>query len=97
MKKSWIKRKIFDDGVKTEDIMGYKFCYNDIYYGVYNCKEYNCQFHKGYIPVLMCSNEECNGLSLINYNFRTIKECNEEVMKIIDKKKELILQRIKEV
>lgn len=97
MVKSTFTRKIWDNGRVSQEIVGYKFYYNGISYGVYNCKDYNCQYHNGYIPVLICNNEKVNGLSLIDNNCKTIKEARKKVDELIDNKKDLILARIKEV
>ena len=99
MKKIELKRQIWDNekGRTFEDIKGYKFSYNDIQYGVYNTRENTCQHHKGYIAILICDNEKSNGLSFSNRTFRTIKECCKATMEIIDSKKKVILERIKEV
>jgi hypothetical protein len=99
MKKIDFKRQIWNNekGRTFEDIKGYKFSYNDIQYGVYNTRENTCQYHKGYIAILICDNEKSTGLSFSNRTFRTIKECCKATMEIIDAKKKIILERMKEV
>lgn len=99
MKKCELKRQIWETekGRTFENIKGYKFSYNDIQYGVYNVKENECQHRKGYISILICDNEKSTGLSFSNRTFRTIKECCKATMEIIDAKKKIILERMKEV
>ena len=45
MRKSKIIRKIWDDVIVNEEILGYVYNYNGVDFGIYNCKDYNCQFH----------------------------------------------------
>lgn len=42
-------------------------------------------------------NEKSTGLSFSNRTFRTIKECCQATMEIIDTKKKIILEKMKEV
>ena len=96
MVKSLIKRKIWDgDGAVFEDVLGYKFHYSGIDYGVYNSRDYDTQYSVGYVPILISDNEDVNGLSLSNKSFKTIKDLNAEMMNLIDEKKSYILARIR--
>lgn len=98
MKKCMFIRKIYDDGKVDDKVFGYIYKYNGIKYGVYNCKDYTCQYDRGFMPVLICDNEKYNGLSLTTYkeHYNTLKETREKVHKVIDEKKDYILKIIGE-
>lgn len=98
MRKSKIIRKIWDDAIVNEEILGYVYNYNGVDFGIYNCKDYNCQFHTGFIPVLISKNDNCNGLSLLpsKEHYLTLKQTLEETKKTIDKNIDLILRKIQE-
>lgn len=99
MKKSKIIRKIWDDAIVNEEILGYVYNYNGIDFGIYNCKDYNCQFDTGFIPVLISKNDNYNGLSLLGSkeHYLTLKQTLEETKKTIDKNIDLILKKVKKV
>lgn len=86
MKKYDVIRKVLkDDVIINENIKAYLYTYRDIDFAIYNSKDYPVAFRgNGYINIIRTSNDK-NGLSLDSKSYKTIKECYNETIKIIDK------------
>ena len=86
MKKYDVIRKIRDDDIiRNEIIKAYLYTYRDIDFAIYNSKDYHTDFREiGYISIIRTCNDK-NGLSFDSKSYKTIKECYNETVKIIDK------------
>ena len=95
MKKYDVIRKIReDDVIVNENIKAYLYTYRDVDFAIYNTKDYPVYFRgndKGYISIIITSNDK-NGLSFDSKKYKTIKECYNETIKIIDKCYEQIIK-----
>lgn len=91
MKKYDVVRKIRkDDVIVNEKIKAYLYTYRDIDFAIYSTKEYETTGRNGYISIIRTCNDK-NGLSFDSKSYKTIKECYNETIKIIDKWYEQIL------
>lgn len=79
-------RKILKDGAVTnEKIKAYLYTYKDVDFAIYSAKEYSTDFRgNGYISIIRSCND-INGLSFHNGSYKTIKECYNKTIEIIDK------------
>lgn len=93
MKKYEVIRKIRRDNViVNENIKAYLYTYRDVDFAIYNNKDYPTDFRgNGYISIIRTSNDK-NGLSFDSKSYKTIKECYNETIKIIDTCYEIIIK-----
>lgn len=86
MKKYDVIRKIRNDEnvIINENIKAYLYTYRDIDFAIYSTKEYKTTGRDGYISIIRTCNDK-NGLSFNSKSYKTIKECYNETIKIIDK------------
>ena len=98
MKKYDVIRKIKNEDLEIieETIKAYKYSYKDINFAIYNIKDYETKFFKnGYISIIITNNDK-NGLSFSNKSYKTIKECYNETIGIIDKCYKRIIKLVEE-
>lgn len=93
MKKYDVIRKIRkDDAILNENIKAYLYTYRDIDFAIYSTKDYPINFRgNNYISIIRTCND-INGLSFTSKRYKTIKECYNETIKIIDNKYEQIIK-----
>ena len=93
MKKYEVIRKVMKDEIITEEkIKAYLYTYKDVDFAIYSTKEYSVDFRgDGYISIIRTCNDN-NGLSFHSGTYKTIRECYNQTIKIIDKAYEQIIK-----